>query len=246
MFLAINVGNSRVVCGLFRGKRLVRTWATKTNTLTITVCHRLFESVDGDIRGIGVASVVPRLNHMLARVLKKRFSVPHFFVNHRTAGVKTAGKKPHTIGADRLANVVAGFSHYRRALIIVDCGTAITLNCVSARGKFLGGVITPGVETARDALVLATAKLPKVALKKPRCVMGKDTQTHIQSGILYGYAGLIDRLVTLLAKEMKTKPTVIATGGHAHLLAPLARTIQKVHPYLTLEGIRFISEKRFV
>jgi len=150
---------------------------------------------------------------------------------------------PKEVGADRIANTVAAYERYKKALIVIDFGTAITFDVVSVDGEYLGGVIFPGIQISLDALFQKASKLPRVELEKPKEVIGKDTISSIQSGIIYGYTCLVDSLVGRISREMKEDPHVVATGGLSQMLACESRAIQEVLPDLTLEGLRILYER---
>jgi type III pantothenate kinase len=158
-------------------------------------------------------------------------------------GLRIAYPNPREIGSDRLVNAAAAYARYQTCLIIVDFGTATTFCAISAQGEYLGGAIAPGLGIASEALFTRTAKLPKVDLARPKTVIGKDTAGGMQSGLIFGYAGLVDELVSRMQVELGQKAMVIATGGLASLIAPESRTIQEVRPYLTLEGLELIYRR---
>jgi type III pantothenate kinase len=149
---------------------------------------------------------------------------------------------PHEVGADRIVNAVAAFNRYNKSLIIVDFGTATTFDVVTEKGEYQGGVIAPGITISMDALFIHTSKLPRVELKMPKTVIGKNTVNSIQSGILHGYIGLVDGIVEKIIDEMPEKPVVLATGGLAPVIAPHTRTIESIEENLTIEGLQLIWE----
>lgn len=237
--LAIDVGNSNIVIGLFEGVRLKwhRRFATAKG---ISLLKKIWlQHVDGII----VASVVPAINQPLRCLLKKKFGIPPIFVSSKTKlPIKIKTKTPSQVGADRIANAVAVYC--RRAIIVVDFGTATTFDVVSETGEYLGGPIAPGIGIANAALHEKTAKLPLVPIKRPKRVIGRETSECIQAGVLFGYAGLVDGLVARIQKEYGQKMRVIATGGLAPLIVPLCRSVKKVEPNLTLQGLRILSLSR--
>jgi type III pantothenate kinase len=184
---------------------------------------------------------VPPATHALRRAAVRYLGVDPLIVG---PGVKTGlpilYESPKEVGSDRVVNAIAGYAKAGGACIIVDFGTATTFDCISEKGEYLGGAITPGISTSLDALVSKAAKLPRVELGAPRSVIGRNTQESIQSGVLYGYTALVDGLVARLTKEMGTAVKVIATGGLAKVIARESKTIDCVDDHLTLEGLRLI------
>jgi type III pantothenate kinase len=162
---------------------------------------------------------------------------------HLDLGIRVAYGAPHEVGADRLVNAVAGVARYGAPLVIVDFGTAITVDVVSADGAYLGGAIAPGLVTSMEALFGRTAKLPKVGLEAPGTSIGRNTMESIRAGVIYGNAGLVDRLVEGIWQDLGTKSAVIATGGHAEVIAEHSRTLDKVDPWLTLDGLKMIYDR---
>lgn len=234
--LAIDIGNTNVVFGLFRGQRLVEHWRLETSRATRARWQRAFRSAQKKLKyidGVCISSVVPRLDPIVRKGVQQLLKTTPLFV----------GGKNVRVGADRLANAVAAHHRYRRACIVVDFGTATTFDYVTAAGDFAGGAIAPGVRLGCEALCRGAAKLSLVPIRTPPRVIGKRTSTNIQSGVVHGHVGLVDHLVRAMSREIGKRPVVIATGGLALLIAPLAKTIQVVVPHLTLEGIRLIWEK---
>jgi type III pantothenate kinase len=251
MILAIDVGNTNIMFGVFRRKDIIGHWRigtdkTKTSDEYGVLLRKLVE-LGGvnvkSIRGAILSCVVPPLLDVLVATLKSYFGVNPIVVEPgiRT-GMPILYHNPKEVGADRIANAVAAFNEYRRSVVIVDFGTATTFDCISEKGEYLGGVIAPGIMVSAEALFEAASKLPKVEITIPRAVIGKTTVHSIQSGIIYGYAGLVDGIVERIRKEMGTNPKVIATGGLARLVAPESKTIEKVDEFLTLKGLRLIYE----
>ncbi len=253
MLLAIDIGNSHTVIGIFEGERICHHWRIQTDRrytadeIAVTV-HSLFAMVQcrpAAIDGVIIASVVPQLHGSWLAFSRTLVAEP-VLVNHETpTGIKVLIDNPSEVGADRLVNAAAGFHRYRQALIIVDFGTAITFDCVSAHGEYLGGAIAPGMAIAIEALGSKTAKLPRVDISgPPPAAIGTNTVTAIQSGILYGYGGLVEGLLERLKAQFAPQiPLVLATGGMAQLIAPYAPGLEKIEPHLTLQGLRLIHAR---
>lgn len=258
MLLAIDVGNSHTVIGLFDGLRLRCQWRVGSNQ-TVTVdelaarLHTLFamENVTfGHISDMVIASVVPPMtstwSRFAGRFLGQDLEVAPLVVSHELdCLVRIELAHPAEIGADRLVNAAAAYQQHRDALIVIDFGTAITLDCISADGDYLGGTITPGIAIALEAMAQRTAKLPRVNIAvAPAAAIGTSTVEAIRAGVLFGYAGMIEGLVRRVGAQMApARPRVIATGGMAELIAPYTEVIDEVAPLLTLEGLRLIHER---
>lgn len=247
MLLAIDIGNTSITFGLFEGKRLTRHWRLSTRLAgpknTKRSISRNIPGRERKVEGVCISSVVPRLNPIMKNTLKKSFCCPVFFVSSKNSGIKIRNYNPLEVGADRLVNAVAGLKKYGKPLIVVDFGTATTFDYVNKKGEYAGGAISPGIELANRALFEMTAKLPLVKIRKPGRVLGQKTKESMQSGLFHGYVGLIDHLVNEIKKETRSAPKVIATGGLASLISPFTKTIRKVEPDLTLQGLRIIWEK---
>ncbi len=252
MLLAFDVGNTNIIIGVYKGRELVDHWRVSTNAQRTADEHAvllksLFEGVGLSFDmfdGIIVSSVVPPLMLTLKTLSEKYFGVSPLVVG---AGIKTGIKikfeNPREIGADRIVNAVAGYELYGGPLIIVDFGTATTFCAITEQGEYLGGAIAPGIGISTEALFVRAAKLPRVELAKPPFVIGKNTVSSMQSGIIYGFAGQVEAIVSRMKKELCGNPTVIATGDMAGLIAEEAVIIDKVDPLLTLKGLQILYER---
>jgi len=252
LLLVIDVGNSNIVLGIYDGDCLLKDWRISTDKskttdeygILINNLFRLSSTPFESVTGIIISSVVPSLTAVLEKLSMQYFGFKPITVG---LGVKTGMPilydNPSEVGADRIVNAVAGFEKYSAALIIVDFGTATTFDFVNSKGEYCGGAITPGVVISMEALFQRASKLPRVELLKPPNIIAKNTVNSMQAGIYYGYVGLVDGIVTRMKAESREKPTVIATGGLAGLIAPESRTIEKIEEYLTLEGLRILYSR---
>lgn len=256
MLLAIDIGNTHSVFGVYRSANLVANWRV-TSMLQRTEDEvgtqvRLFLKEAGisvrQIKGVGISSVVPNLTDVFAMMARKYFSVePLIISSSLDLGFRIYYDDPHSVGADRLCNTVAAQAAYGGPLIVIDFGTATTYDIVAATGDYLGGVIAPGIETSAVDLHRRAAKLPKIELHFPRHIIGKDTVTSMQAGILYGAVDAMEGMVARIQKEIVAregkKAKVIATGGFSNLMARHSKLIDACVPSLVLDGVRLIFER---
>lgn len=252
MLLAIDVGNTNIMLGVYREDELETWWRISTNREQTedeygVLIKNLFQQSDIDaleITGIVISLVVPPLRPPLEKMAKKYFGLTPLIVG---PGVKTGLNilmdNPREVGADRVVNAVGALGLYGGPLIIVDFGTATTFCAISEKGDYLGGAIAPGIGISMEALFQKAAKLPRIELVTPRKVIGKDTVSSMQSGIVFGFVGQVDGIVKRMEKEFSSKPLVVATGGLAGLIARESETIEEVNYFLTLEGLRLIYER---
>lgn len=257
MLLTLDVGNTNTVLGLYRmddGKpgEMAAHWRVTTHrTQTADEYGVLFVNlftqsglgVDA-VKHIIISSVVPPVETTLRRVCERYFHLQPLFVE---PGIKTGMPllvdNPTELGADRLVNVVAAFDRYGGPCIVVDLGTATTFDVISAKGEYLGGAISPGLGISADALFARAARLGRVDIKRPPKVIGTNTATHLQSGLYYGYIGLVDGILERMIAELGLQPRVIATGGLAHLISEDSRFITEIDDMLTLNGLKLLFER---
>ena len=252
MLLAIDAGNSNILVGVYKGDVLVHEWrllteAEKTVDEYGILFQNLYRSAHLTIEeteDVIISCVVPPPLSTFDELCTKYFHRNPLIVG---PGVKTGipihYDNPREVGADRIVNAVAAYETYKKSLIVVDFGTATTFDCISAQGEYLGGAIAPGIMVSSEALFHRASKLPRVELVRPETVIGKNTITSLQAGIIYGYVGLIEGIVNRMKKEMGGDPLVIATGGLAPLIAAESETIEEVDEYLTLKGLQIIYMK---
>jgi type III pantothenate kinase len=252
MLLAIDVGNTNIVYGLFEGHELVQQFRVETSRgrtadeyavqlRALLAMHAIGpEAVENAI----VGSVVPSLTEPMTALVRHAFGREAMVVG---PGIRTGMaillENPREVGADRIADAVAGFEKVKAGVIVVDFGTSTSFDCVTAKGEYLGGALAPGLQIGADALFARAAKLPRVEIVKPPKAVGRNTVHAMQSGIVYGYVGLVDGIVLRLKAELAYPCRVIATGGLAKLIAPLSEAIDEVDSELTLVGLRLLFER---
>ncbi len=248
----IDIGNTNTVLGVYDGDKLLVDWRLGTHREQTSDEYGIFlkelflltQMKMSDIKHIIISSVVPPSLPSMEEAAKKYFGICPLIVEPGIiTGMPIQVDNPREVGADRIVNAVAAFEKHGGPLIVVDFGTATTFDVVSAKGEFLGGVIAPGMVISMEALFQRAAKLPRIELTKPKNVIGRNTISCMQSGIIYGYVGLVDELVNRIKAEMQDVPLVIATGGLSTLIAKETKTIDEVDPMLTLEGLRIIFQK---
>lgn len=243
--LAIDIGNTNTVFALFESKKMTQSWRCQTVAVRTSDEYAAFLSqlleLEGmsfaDIKDIIVSSVVPDADMNLKKFCKKYCKHEAIFVTAEKVKIKIKIDRPADVGADRIVNAVAMKAHYKTPAIVIDFGTATTFDIINAKGDYIGGVIAPGINLSVEALHRAAAKLPKITIKKTDKVIGTSTTTAIQSGIYWGYIGLIEGIVKRLQKEMGAKPFVLATGGLAPLFADNTPVIDAIDDELTLKGL---------
>ena len=249
MLLTVDIGNTNIAFGVFEGERLRATWHMATvihrmvdeyATVLLNLLH--YQGLDkSDIREVALCSVVPPLTATFEELFQRYFHISPLVVG---AGVKTEVRirmdNPREVGADRIVNAAAAHHLYHGPVIIVDLGTATTFDTVSGEGDYLGGAIAPGINTAAEALFTRAAMLPRVELVHPKHAIGTNTIDAMQSGIVFGYVGLVEGVVARIRQELGEKAKVVATGGYVQLIARETAVIDEVNPDLTLIGLRLI------
>ncbi|HUP46059.1 MAG TPA: type III pantothenate kinase [Thermoanaerobaculia bacterium] len=248
--LVVDVGNTNVVLGIYRDDQLVNSWRLATardrtsDEYGILARQLIGDTVDGALDGAIVGSVVPPLNTPMAAMIRKYFGVEALFVE---PGVKTGISihvdNPQEVGADRIVNSVAAYEAYGGPTIIVDFGTATTFDLVTGNAEYVGGVIAPGLTISAEALFARAARLPRVDIRRPPQVIGTNTVVNMQSGIYFGYLGLVDGLLARMKKEITGLKRVVATGGLASLFSDDSEHIDEVDPELTLKGLKIVYDR---
>jgi type III pantothenate kinase len=237
MLLAIDIGNTNIVFGVFSGKKIVKQWRLPTPKTAL----KTFPVIKG-IDQILIASVVPALDKSLARQLSKKYGItPHFVTARNIPGIRLRMRNKNEVGADRVVDALAAYKLYGGPAIVVDFGTATTFDVITAKGEYLGGAIAPGLLLARDALHARTAKLPLIDLKAPRHVIGKNTVEAIQSGLVFGYVAMVEGLIKHINSSFGIRHSafrVVATGGLARLICKYTDVVDIIDDNLTLKGLQ--------
>ena len=252
MLLAIDIGNTNITMGVYKGKELVEHWelkseSEKTSDEYALTLNGFFSLAGFDVRNIDaviISSVVPPLTPYFQRLSQGLCHVKPLIVG---PGLKTGMpilyEYPGAVGADRIVSSVAAYAKFGEACIVVDFGTATTFDAVSSKGEYLGGAIAPGIQISSEALYLKTAKLPRIEIKKPEKAVGRSTEASMQSGVYFGYIGLISNIIEKISSELRGAVRVIATGGFASLFYEEIESIESYEPYLVLEGLRIIYQR---
>jgi type III pantothenate kinase len=252
MLLAIDIGNTNVVVGIFHGDRMITSWRLATERArmadewwSILSTLAVSDAVDlASLDGAILSNVVPRLTPAFTDMLQTRLGrVPVIVNSQLDFGIKILIDNPAEVGADRLANTVAAFAHHGGPAVVVDFGTGTNFDVVSSEGNYIGGAIAPGLTLALEALTSRAARLSAVELAVPDHAIGRSTIDSVQSGTVLGYIGLIEGLLARITAELGTKPFVIATGGLGGVIAPHTEAIDTYEPDLTLDGLRIIFER---
>jgi len=251
MLLTIDIGNTNIIFGVFEGEELRNTWrmATDINKTSDEYAMFLLNAFNhknlktSDITGIALCSTVPPLVATFQYLLPRYFGLSPLVVGPGVkTGVSIRFDNPREVGPDRIANTAAAHILYKGPVIIVDLGTATTFDIVSKEGEFIGGVIAPGIAHAAEALYARTAALPRIELVAPKQTIGTNTIAGMQAGIVFGYVGLIEGIIERIQRELGTKATVVATGGHAYIITPVTNIFDTINPDITLIGLRAIYQ----
>ena len=251
MLLVIDVGNTNTVLGLMNGREVVRTFRVSTIPRTTdefgVLMLTMFEARGVDkhaIQGVMVSTVVPSILYSLEKACRRYLGLDALVVGRKLkTGMKVRTDNPREVGADRIVNAVAAVDKWDGPLVVVDFGTATTFDCVTAAGEYIGGAIAPGLRIAEEALFSRTAKLPRVEVARPASPVGTNTVSAIQSGLFYGYVGLVDGLARRCRETLDPQATVVATGGLSNLIGQESSEIHHVDAYLTLRGLAILYEK---
>lgn len=252
MILCMDIGNTNIKVALFDGRDMVKYWRMSTDIRNtsdeygVRLCSLLTHAgLSTDVvEGVVVSSVVPTINYTIDHMFRNYFDkVPLLIGPGVKTGINIRYENPRELGSDRIANAVAAYDEYGGPCIFIDFGTATTFGVVDRDGAFLGGCICPGIKLSSEALVTGTAKLPRFELTKPENVIGRTTLTNLQSGMYYGYVGLVKNIVRKLRQEVGQNAIVVATGGMATMVAEESHAIDKLDGLLTLKGLRLIWER---
>lgn len=256
MILVLDAGNTNIVLGIYKDNELIADWRLSTDSKRtadeygIQVIQLFLQNKldPSDVEGVIISSVVPNIMYSVEHMVRKYFEVDPVIVGPGVkTGINIKYDNPKEVGADRIVNAVAAHEIYKSSLIIIDFGTATTFCAVTKNGDYLGGAICPGIKIASDALFERAAKLPRIELTKPEQIICRNTVTSMQAGIIYGYIGQVEYIVSMMKREMisagEKKSMVVATGGLAKLISKETKAIDKVDSFLTLQGLKIIYEK---
>lgn len=250
MLLAIDIGNTHTVFGVWDGRSWVAVWRRATNPdrtedqIAVWLKGAFdLAGVPYDVDAVVCGSVVPAANEAIERLAQRWFRIDPLFVQAANVGVPVDYEPPSSVGADRLVNALAALAKHQPPMVVVDLGTATTFDAISKDGVYVGGAILPGILVSSQALASHTAKLPQVEFVAPARTIGRNTAESIQSGLMFGYASAIDGIVRRIANELGGKALTIATGGLGGLFLGLCETIEVYEPNLTLDGLRLAYEK---
>jgi type III pantothenate kinase len=252
MLLVVDVGNTNTVLGVYQNAELVAHWRIESNksrtadeyAVLLRQLLGLSNLAFADLTSAIVSTVVPTILFPVENMCKRYLQLAPLVVGTgMKTGMPVLYENPREVGADRIVNAVAAYDRYHQGCIVVDFGTATTFDAVSTKGEYLGGAISPGITIAADALYRAAAKLPRVEIARPPKVVGKNTVHSMQSGLVFGYAGLVDAIVTRMREELDFPTRCIATGGLAALIAKESKTIEEADDMLTLRGLYLLHER---
>ncbi|MFH5186683.1 type III pantothenate kinase [Paenibacillus sp. TAB 01] len=252
MILVVDVGNTNIVLGIYEGKRLLHHWRLSTNRSSTAdeygmTMYNLFQHAGialNQVEGVIISSVVPPLMFVLEQLCSKYLKKTPLIVGPGLkTGLNIRYENPREVGANRIVNAVAAIEQYGSPCIVVDFGTATTFDYIDESGQYIGGAIAPGIGISTEALYQRAAKLPRIELIKPKSVVGRNPVTSMQAGIIFGFAGQVDGIVSRIREEYSPNAKVVATGGLAELISSESRTIEAVNPLLTLQGLQIIYER---
>jgi type III pantothenate kinase len=252
VLLAVDIGNTNIAFGVYDSRRLVQTFRAETARSRTAdeygvLLGQMLALRGMDAKGISaaiVASVVPPLTDVMVDAIRHAFARDPVVVGPGLkTGIAVKYESPRAVGADRIVNAVAAFERFHSGVIVVDFGTATTFDCISPKAEYLGGVIVPGVQVSLDGLLARAAKLSRIEIAAPPRIVGRNTTHSLQSGIVHGYAALVDGLVDKLIAELGFECRVIGTGGLARLIAEHAKALDELDEHLTLEGLRILHDR---